>query len=149
MYIRSASSRLAGVVVEPGEHEVVRRIGRLELDHVLEDGLGLACVVELVGAVRRHEVLQRELAVLLVLRVVRRHELVGRELVVLHGILEQLVVLGIALLARLPEVVVAVAQEEIRRRERGVVRVGVNRLLVELGRLLVVLLSDRPALAAL
>ena len=61
----------AGVVVEPGQHEVVRRVAGLELDHVLQDRLGLAWVVELVGAVRGDEILQRELAELLVFRVRR------------------------------------------------------------------------------
>ena len=97
-------------------------------------------IVQLVGAVGRDQIFQRELG--------RAscppassdgRQLLGRGLIVLDGLFEKLVVRLLALLARLVQVVVAVAEVEI-----GVsVRLGsaCTVCLVELGRLLVVLLA--------
>ena len=61
----------AGVLVDLGEREVVGRLARLELDHLLDDRLGLGRIVQLVGAVGGDQVLERQLAELLVVGLVR------------------------------------------------------------------------------
>ena len=126
----------AGILVNLGEREVVGRLAGLELNHLLHDGLRFRRIVQLVGAVRRDEILERQRAELLVRRVGRGRELLGGFLVVVHSLGEQRVVSGLALLARLVQVIVAVPEVEIGLCQP---RVGGDGLLVEPGRLLVIL----------
>ena len=146
---------LALTAVIAGEHFVGQRIGRLDLDRLLEHGLrfvvaavlfvelaerlvvrglirlggdqllgdrhGLFQVVDLLGAVRRDEVFERQLQDLGGLRFLAGLQLVDRQLVVRDGLLEVGVVLRIALLRGLVYVVVAVAQEEV-----GIPQIGIE-----------------------
>ena len=130
----------ASILVDLRQREVIRRLAGLELNHLLDDRLGLGRVVQLVGPVGRHEILERQLAELLVGGIGRRRQLFGRFLVVLDRLGQHRVVGGVALLARLVLVVEAVAEEEVGLMGRCGVGRGRDGLLVEVRRLLVVLL---------
>src|SRR5439155_9032978 len=90
----------------------------------------LGRIVQLVGAVRRHEIVQRQLTEFLVFRLGGRGQPLGRPGVVLDRLLHQRVVGCLAFLARLVLLVVAVAEEEVGGLNVRVVRVGGNRLFV-------------------
>jgi len=81
----------------------------------------------------------RPLAEDLVLRIGRAGEFFGRLLVILNRLQHQRVVVGLALFARLPQVIVAVPEEEIGLTRLLRLRGGLNRLLVELRGSLVIL----------
>ena len=128
-----------GVLVDLREREVVGRFAWIQLNHLLDDRFGLGRVVQLVGAVGRHEVVQGQLTQFLVFRLGRRREPLGGPRVVLDRLLHQGVVVRFALLARLVLLVVAVAEEEVGRLDVLVLGVGGDGLFVRLSSLLVVL----------
>ena len=117
---------LARVLVNLGQLEVVRGLVRRQLDHALDDRLGLRRIGQLVGAVRRDEELERQGAF--------GHrffgELLTGELVVVDRLLQQRVVRRFALARRAIHVVVGVGEVEV---DRGVVGIQLRRGLVAFG----------------
>src|SRR5262249_46819309 len=86
--------------------------------------------------VRSHKILQGERAELFVFRVGRRRQPLCAALIIVDGLVQKRVILGVALLARLVQIVVAVAEEEVGGAKT---RIGRDGLLGEGGGLLVIL----------
>src|SRR5439155_22798750 len=131
------------VLVDLRENDIIGRLAWLELNLPLHNRLGLGRIVQLLRAVRRHEVFQGAPSEQLILRVVGRRQLFRRQLIVLYRLLKEVVVVLFSPLARLEQVVIAVPEEEIRF--MGYLRVGrsFNGLLVKLRRLFEILLLIR------
>src|SRR3954447_6269619 len=102
------------VFVDLGQREVVGRLVGFDLDHFLNDRLGLFRLIQFLRAVGGDEILQRKLTHLLF------GILFGGLLIVRNRLLNVGIVLGFAQVAGLEHVVVAVSQVEVNLGAAGV-----------------------------